>query len=469
MKSSIKMRWFNNFFITTFFVLLIMACTVVWSLYYRYSTIADKVISSSSTPSVVTYFSENSDEKNFRNVAKKFVEDFEYKDQIEIWVIDRYGNVIASSGGFSVVQKKDDWQDYNLALSSSDNKAFCDFKMPSGEKVTAMCHILKDDDGVVYGALRYITSTSDVYNQLILFVFVIILTFAILILLIGNSGLYFVESIVNPVSKICATTREIAKGNFEVRIKNDYNDEIDELCTSINDMALQLSQIDKIKNEFISTVSHEIRTPLTAIKGWGETLSNYSDDKDLTKKGLEVIIDETNRLSSLVEQLLDFSSIQNNTICLMSEVVDVHAIIIKAIDIFEQKAQINKMNFLIENIDRVYVKGDSDRLINVFVNIIDNAIKYSGKEKELKINTEIDGDKIAIRFSDNGSGISEKDLPHVKEKFYKANTSVRGAGIGLSVCDEIIRLHSGNLNIYSKQEVGTTVEIVLPVAKKENT
>ena len=468
MKSSIKMRWFNNFFITTFFVLLIMACTVVWSLYYRYSTIADKVISSSSTPSVVTYFSENSDEKNFRNVAKKFVEDFEYKDQIEIWVIDRYGNVIASSGGFSVVQKKDDWQDYNLALSSSDNKAFCDFKMPSGEKVTAMCHILKDDDGVIYGALRYITSTSDVYNQLILFVFVIILTFAILILLIGNSGLYFVESIVNPVSKICATTREIAKGNFEVRIKNDYNDEIDELCTSINDMALQLSQIDKIKNEFISTVSHEIRTPLTAIKGWGETLSNYSDDKDLTKKGLEVIIDETDRLSGIVEQLLDFSFIQNKNINLKFDKVDVSALIEKVIDIYKQKTLEEKINISLEKSDTTFVvSGDENRLMQVFINIIDNAVKYIGNGSDIKISVSKQSDKIRILFCDDGSGIAAKDLMHIKEKFYKANNTVRGTGIGLSVCDEIIKLHGGELNIYSQVGKGTKVEIFLSLYPKE--
>lgn len=453
----------------TFIVLFIMASTVVWNLCQKYNTAAQKAISNCSIPVVDSLLENENDDEKFRKSADTIVRNFEHKDKIELWVLDKDGNVVSTSSGFGVIENKNNWTDYKNALKEESGKAFCNLHTSHGEPVTAMSHIIRSNDGKTIGALRYIVSTEDLQKQLIVMLFVTIISFLIIILLIANSGAYFVSSIVDPVTDICVTTGEIAKGNFDVRLNNDYNDEIGELCNSINYMAKQLASIEKMKNEFISTVSHEIRTPLTAIKGWGETLNNFSDNEELTKKGLEVIIDETNRLSSLVEQLLDFSSIQNNTICLMSEVVDVHAIIIKAIDIFEQKAQINKMNFLIENIDRVYVKGDSDRLINVFVNIIDNAIKYSGKEKELKINTEIDGDKIAIRFSDNGSGISEKDLPHVKEKFYKANTSVRGAGIGLSVCDEIIRLHSGNLNIYSKQEVGTTVEIVLPVAKKENT
>ena len=453
----------------TLIVLFIMASTVVWNLCQKYNTAAQNAISNCSIPVVDSLLENENDDEKFRKSADTIVRNFEHKDKIELWVLDKDGTVVSTSSGFGVVENKSNWTDYKNALKEESGKAFCNLHTSHGEPVTAMSHIIRSNDGKTIGALRYIVSTEDLQKQLIVMLFVTIISFLIIILLIANSGAYFVSSIVDHVTEICVTTGEIAKGNFDVRLNNDYNDEIGELCNSINYMAKQLASIEKMKNEFISTVSHEIRTPLTAIKGWGETINNFSDNEELTKKGLEVIIDETNRLSSLVEQLLDFSSIQNNTICLMSEVVDVHAIIIKAIDIFEQKAQINKMNFLIENIDRVYVKGDSDRLINVFVNIIDNAIKYSGKEKELKINTEIDGDKIAIRFSDNGSGISEKDLPHVKEKFYKANTSVRGAGIGLSVCDEIIRLHSGNLNIYSKQEVGTTVEIVLPVAKKENT
>ena len=282
--------------------------------------------------------------------------------------------------------------------------------------------------------------------------------------------MYFVESIVNPVSKICATTREIAKGNFDVRIKNDYNDEIDELCTSINDMALQLSQIENIKNEFISTVSHEIRTPLTAIKGWSETLSNFSDNQDLTKKGLEVIIDETDRLSNIVEQLLDFSSIQNNTICLKVGNVDIVRLVEKVVDIYSQKAIDNNISITLKNNIHIplSVSGDEDRLLQVFVNIIDNAVKYIGNGSEVIIDCSAYCDKIYIAFSDDGIGISRENLLHVKEKFYKANHKVRGAGIGLSVCDEIIKLHGGELNIESELNKGTTVEIILPTSKKED-
>ena len=470
MKSSIKRRWFIYYFFGTVTILFIMACAVTWTLCQKYTTIAESVISESSTPAVESFFIAYSDDKNFKKAAKKFIEDFEYKTKIEVWVIDKSGNVIASSGGFKINEKTDLWDDYKAALSSDNNKAFCDYKTSSKESVTAMSHILRDDNGEVYGALRYIVSTQDVYSQLVLFLFVIILSFAILILLITNSGMYFVESIVNPVSKICATTREIAKGNFDVRIKNDYNDEIDELCNSINDMALQLSQIENIKNEFISTVSHEIRTPLTAIKGWSETLNNFSDNRDLTKKGLEVIIDETDRLSNIVEQLLDFSSIQSNTISLKSGKVDIISLIKKVVDIYSQKAIDKNIRVTLKNetLTTFFVPGDEDRLLQVFINVIDNAVKYIGNGSKIIIICSMYKDKVKISISDDGIGISQENLPHIKEKFYKANNTIRGAGIGLSVCDEIIKLHGGMLNIHSKLNEGTIVEIILPICEKED-
>ena len=235
-------------------------------------------------------------------------------------------------------------------------------------------------------------------------------------------------------------------------------------------MAIQLSEIDKMKNEFISTVSHEIRTPLTAIKGWGETLKSTSSGDELTSKGIDIILEETTRLSSMVEELLDFSRIQNDNMKLILQNINLKDIINQVYMIYKNKAATeNKaLHFCEDNAD-VFLYVDADRIRQVFINILDNAIKYTPNGGEIKIYVERNEKYVTISFMDNGCGIMESDLIHVKEKFYKANNTVKGTGIGLAVCDEIVRKHGGEINIKSKYSKGTLVEVVLPLKEKGDT
>ena len=142
------------------------------------------------------------------------------------------------------------------------------------------------------------------------------------------SGLFFIKSIVHPIRDVSNIARKIAMGDFESRIEIKKNDEIGELCTTINDMATKLAENDRLKNDFISTVSHELRTPLTAIKGWGETVKLSVDEGDeLVHHGIDVMLGEADRLSNLVEELLDFSRMQNGNIKIVSEEIDILYII----------------------------------------------------------------------------------------------------------------------------------------------
>ena len=240
-----------------------------------------------------------------------------------------------------------------------------------------------------------------------------------------------------------------------------YKDEIGELCDSINNMAAEISTADRLKNDFISTVSHELRTPLTAIKGWGETILQVSDtDPALTQRGMNVIIDEATRLSGIVEELLDFSRIQNGALSLRIEKMDILAELDETVFAFKDRATR-------EGVDLVYnapdlpapMDGDADRIKQVFVNILDNALKYTKQGGKINVTADVADDKIKITISDTGCGISAEDLPHVKEKFYKTNMTVHGSGIGLAVADEIVKLHKGTLDIDSVLGEGTTVTL----------
>ena len=472
LSKSIKARWVKSVLLVITVIMFIFSCVIIYSSCNRYFNTVEFAIRARNSKYVDTFFSSynDGDSDTFSKGAYEFVENFQYKDIMEVWVIDKNRKLVVSSSGFSESDSIN-WQDYDLALESDDRIGVKRLKLNSGEPVTALTYILRDSAGNNYGAVRYLVSMQDMYIQLMMIVVIVLASFIMVVALMTISGMYFVSSIVNPVAKICVTTSEIAKGDFSARIDYDYyQDEIGELCMSINNMAQQLSEIDKMKNDFISTVSHEIRTPMTAIKGWGETLKNIGDNPALLEKGLDIIISETDRLSGMVEELLDFSRMQNGKIKIVNEEIDLLYIIENVYNIYKQKAINENLNLTLElngNTD-IRLIGDKDRIRQVIINILDNAIKYTPEKGNISLSVARIQKYVKIIVSDTGKGIPQKDLPHIKEKFYKADNNVRGTGIGLAVADEIIKMHSGEINISSEVSKGTTVEIILPIINKED-
>jgi signal transduction histidine kinase len=294
----------------------------------------------------------------------------------------------------------------------------------------------------------------------------VLITAGILVFfIVGISNFYFIQSIVDPVKQIAEISKQIALGDFDIKIEKSLDDEIGDLCDAINYMAGELRDSEKMKNDFISSISHELRTPLTAIKGWAETI-RMSDDpaSDVNKKGIHIIIDESERLCGIVEELLDFSSIQNGRISMMMDKMDLLAELSEAVYIFKNKAadQNKEINYT-EPSMLSPIMGDKNRIRQVFINILDNSIKYTPEGGTITINTEKTDDRVVVEVRDNGEGISSVHLPKVKQKFYKANQTQVGAGIGLAISDEIISMHGGTLEILSEEGVGTTVIISLPL------
>lgn len=283
-------------------------------------------------------------------------------------------------------------------------------------------------------------------------------------------GLFTNNRLVSKISRVNDIVKDsIPKDVLNRSLYSNLNtdNEIEALCCNVENVVFEVKASEKIKNDFISSMSHELRTPLTAIKGWAETIKvGELIDFSTVRRGLNIIAKEATRLSSIVDDILDFSIMSNGKLILNMENVDITAEVADAVYIFKEKASVEGKK-LIYNDPKLplFVYGDQARLKQVFINIIDNALKYTKEGGSVNVNISKDNDRVKIEITDNGCGIDKSELPNVTQKFYKANRSKKGFGIGLSVVKEVVSSHGGNLKILSEKNIGTSVIIFLDLIK----
>lgn len=464
MKKGITGRWLFNTFgvILVVVVTLIVILSLVLQSYYDngiHQTLNGRVDELSNV--FGNYTSENYSE--FEKNSRSYVENFSDKESMELMIIDPSGNITVTSTGFPPDQSME-LEDYKIALEDPDGYGFWTGNQ-NGEAIMAVTSIISDINGNSLGAVRYCVSLEPANRQIFVMIMFMIVIGLFILFFVMLSGAYFVRSIVNPIQAISEVSRKIAQGDFDARLEKRNDDEIGDLCDSINYMAKELGASEKLKNDFISSVSHELRTPLTAIKGWAETM-RMGDTPDFRtmEKGMSVIAKESERLTGIVEELLDFSRIQSGRMVINMERIDLLAELDEAIYMLRERALKEGKHLIYDEPEFVPpVMGDKNRLRQVFINIIDNALKYTPEGGVIGIEVTYDEKNIRIAISDNGCGIPAEHLPRVKDKFYKANQTQRGSGIGLAVVDEIMSLHSGSLDIESTENVGTTAILTMPL------
>lgn len=466
MFKGITKRWILNTLLVVVVVVLFVVFCLSYAVRIYYYHSVSQTLSSASAEFHGVLNDYSSDSLTFASTARGYVENFEGKEKMELTAIDAFGNIIITSTGFTP-DSTEQMPDYIKA--ASENLSFYEWtgKLSSGENVKAVTRLVKNSDGDTLGAVRCIISLSDI-DRTVNTAIILFCSFGVLIIsLVIFSGLYFVRSIVTPVRELSETAKKIAQGDFNTKIEKIHDDEIGDLCDSINNMATELGASERLKNDFISSVSHELRTPLTAIKGWAETMQYCGTvDKETFDKGMDIIVKESSRLTSIVEELLDFSRLQNGRMVLMCEKLDVLAELDEVLYMMKERAISEGKHLLYDKPEIMPpVYGDKNKLRQVFINIIDNALKYTQSEGVVGIQVLDKIDFVHIVVTDTGCGIAPDDLPRVKDKFYKANQNVRGSGIGLAIADEIITLHNGKLDIESGIGVGTTVTISIPVSE----
>ena len=473
MRSGITHRWLRgSLFLTVLLVLLVESMFVYnFSRSYYNSVQQTMMRRFSSINGQLKMYTGDTAQKTAANrsvALRRMVEQFADKDKYEFMLLDGYGGVIASSSGTGadgiVVQ-----DDFNKAQDAPDGVGVAIYRTASGETVMAVCSLVPYAAEDV-AAMRLVTSLTLVQAQLkSVFIVSLIVVAAILGFTVA-SGLYFVRGIVVPLGQVERIAASIARGELDVRlpVTGDERDEVDRLRGTINQMAEGLEETEKMKNEFISSVSHELRTPLTSIRGWVETLRTLDDPADENyRKGLEIINNETGRLYNMVEELLDFSRLQNGRIRMDCHPLDLVAELTDAVLFCE--ARIQREGLVLsytEPEEMIPVYADPDRLRQVFINIMDNAIKYSAPGGRITVKLWAGEYKAFAEIIDQGRGIPPEDLENVKTKFYKGSNSVRGSGIGLALVDSIMTALDGTMDIKSTLGRGTVVTLGLPLYHK---
>lgn len=462
-QNALTRRWLKNgFFLIALALLILQFAFTALIRYYYYDSVEQALTNRAQVYHRTLEAYWGAEALATDEVGREIIAHYTDKNKIELQVLDADGRIRLSSTGF--VSPTEAPPDYGKALTDANHTGVWRGESATGESVMALTLLEIDDAGVPVGGLRYVVSLDGVNGQiwtlsLILFGFILLIVF-----FVSLSGTYFIKSIITPVSAVNKTARRIAMGEYDARLEKRYDDEVGELCDTINFMAEEIATAERMKNEFISSVSHELRTPLTAIKGWTETLQAEGTDPELTAQGLAVIGKEAERLTGLVEELLDFSRMESSHIHLRQEKVDVQAELEEAVFLLRDKAARKRVKLdYVRRQEMPPVMGDAARIKQVFVNLLDNAVKFSRPGDRVRVESAVMEERIQVVVSDTGVGIAPEELPLITKKFYQAQPGEAGAGIGLAMAEEILRLHGGSLEIDSELEVGTTVTVWLPI------
>jgi len=401
---------------------------------------------------------------DYYSSAFRYTDTFGEASRLELQFLDTDGRVMISTSTITSGTSPDT-PDVAKAIETRQISSWVGRRTATGERVMAASAPMLYADGEVIGVMRYVTSLGKVDRQIFLNVLAVVGIGVLMLLLVFTLNLIFIRSVVKPVSEITKASKRIADGSYGVQISNSYRDEIGEMVESINEMSFKVAQSEKIQTEFISSISHELRTPLTAITGWGETLIYNEQLDDESKRGIAIMLKEARRLTKMVEELLEFTRMEDGRFTLNIDMIDIAAELEDAIFTFRELLHQDELEFdYVSNVDEVLlIPGDPNRLKQVFLNLFDNAAKYGREGKRIEVAIFGSGDYVRITIRDFGAGTPEDELENLRMKFYKgSNSKERGSGIGLAVCEEIIKFHGGRMELANAEGGGFLVSIYLP-------
>ncbi len=314
-----------------------------------------------------------------------------------------------------------------------------------------------NDDVTIFvnASLEPLDNTISILSNQLIIVTIIVSLLAFVI------GFFISKRISKPIEKMNKNALKLANGNYNFKFDNNSKiSEIDELANTLNYAKNELEHTDELRRDLLANVSHDLKTPLTMIKGYAEMIRDLNyDNEEKRNANLNVIIEESERLNVLVEDILTLSKIQANKDTINKEEFDLITLINNIIKRYSIYKETEGYIFEVNTPKEVIINADKKKIEQVIYNLINNAINYTGKDNRVIINV-IKNKKVRVEIKDTGKGIKEEDLPHIWEKYYhskkKHKRNVIGTGIGLSIVKTILESHNFKYGVDSKLNKGTT-------------
>ena len=352
------------------------------------------------------------------------------------------------------------YDDVNKALTGSQDYNFYIYSISETKDHIMSISVPLKVNNVVEGVVRYSVSLKKADNAIFRVVCIIFIGGLVILLICLLLSLRFADSLIKPIQDLKKTANQLAQGNYNINLENEklHDDEI-------GDLVKEIDKTRKLKEEFISSVSHELRTPLTSIKGWSETLGYEGISREELDLGLGIIQDETERLITLVEELLDFSRLASDRIRLQIDSVNVTKLAKDVVNQLGVKASEKNITLLTEfntkESEIVDIQGDKNRLKQVLINLVQNALKFTEEGGYVVVRLSQGEEYTTFSVVDNGIGIKQENLDKVLEKFFQEDYNKSGSGIGLAISNEIVKLHKGKMILESEKGEGTCITFTL--------
>ena len=454
-----------------YFIMIIITVALFEGLFmfylqnYYYNSAKQSLISQA-TYTMDIYDGVGMESTSFENKVHNIFEKGQVSNNTNFTVefIDKNKNVILDKYGIKTNEKYE-YEDVNRALRGNNTLTPYTYNISGTNEHVMSISVPLRVNNQIEGVVRYSLSLKSIDNTVIKLVCFFILAGVIILIIALLLSLKFAESLIRPLKNLKQFANELAQGNYNIKLKKEelHNDEIADLVRTFEHMAVEIDKSRKLKEEFISSVSHELRTPLTSIKGWSETLGYEGIGKEELDLGLGIIQDETERMISLVEDLLDFSRLSSDRIRLQIDMVDVRKLAKGVVAQLTVKANEKNITLLTEfkTEDIVDIQGDKNRLRQVLINLVQNAIKFTSEGGYIVVIVSQGEEFTTFTVTDNGVGIKKENLTKVLDKFFQEDYNKAGSGLGLAISNEIVKLHGGKMIIESEKNVGTTITYTL--------
>ena len=338
---------------------------------------------------------------------------------------------------------------------------------PMREAITETKDFITSDGKVVtfvfYAIISPVNATISTIKIQLYYVTIIMLVLSVILALI-------IAGVVSkPIENLNKNAKILAEGNYDIQFSGEGYKEIHELSDTLNHAALELSRVEKLRRELMANISHDLRTPLALIYGYAEMMNDFPEE--INTDQIKLIMDETQRLASLVNDILDVSKLESGAMELNASIYNFTASIGQSIDRLTRLVGKDGYSFVFEHGEDVYVKADEIKIAQAFYNLLINAIHYNKNDLQIIIRQISSDTSVKIEVEDHGEGINEEDISYIWDRYYKTGEkhrrAITGTGLGLSIVKEIIKLHGGSYGVKSELGIGSIFWFEIDSCKAE--